>query len=192
MPASPDPGQFQITRIPAGERPSPDALAHGSIGPIVDHINGNAHVAAAVAKADAAVARAETIIRNHNAAIADALGRVSDRIDEFEARIAGLRQSEAERRDLDVETAALQAYALPPEDAPAVAADDPQSAFPHGELTIHPPTHPQHKAELHAGDDQGSLPRSLEKGAPPELGTEPELSGLRPQTYRTPAAISLA
>jgi hypothetical protein len=141
------------------------------------------------------VVRAEAIIANHNKAFADALAKVSGRIDEFEARIAGLRQSEAERCDLDAETAGLQAYALPPE--PVAAPDHDQ---PHGELTVHPPSaEERYDPEGRAGDTAtGATPRELERNAPPAggSGTEPELDPAElayPSTpkYRDPAAVNL-
>jgi hypothetical protein len=195
MPANADPGLFQITRIPAGEKPAPGALAHGSIGPIIEHLNHNTRAIDAIAKAEAAVVRAEAIIRNHNEAFADALAKVSGRIDGLDARITALKQSEAERRDLDAETAGLKRYALPPE--PVAAPDDEQ---PHGELTVHPPSaEERYDPEGRAGDTAtGATPRELERNVPPAggSGTEPELDPAElahPSVpkYRDPAAVSL-
>jgi hypothetical protein len=193
MTASTDPGLFQITRIPAGEKPAPGALAHGSIGPILEHLNGNRRAVDAIAKAEAAVVRAEAIIRNHNEALADALAKVSGRIDEFEARIAGLRKSEAERRNFDAETAGLQRYALPPE----ASADDKQ---PGSVETVHPPSaEERYDPEGRAGDTAtGATPRELGRNVPAAggSGTEPELDPAElayPSVpkYRDPAAVSL-
>jgi hypothetical protein len=195
MPASPDPGLFQITRIAAGEKPSPGALAHGNLKPILEHLNGNEHVAAAVAKAEAAEARAEAAIRDHNEALAAIIDEVSNRLGDFEARIGAFKKSEAECRDLDAETAGLQRYALPPEESPVVAADTP-AAETHGELTVHPPSHPHDKEQLQPDTATGATPRELQRNVPPigGSGTEPELDPGHPRVpkYRAPAAVSLA
>jgi hypothetical protein len=196
---TPDLRLFQIVPLAAGERPSPNAIAHGGgLDLILAHLNGRVDLDDAIVKATAAEARAEAAIREHNEALAAILDEVASRLGDFEARIAGLRKSETKRRDLDVETASLQRYALPPEDLPPVAADAPAEET-HGELTTHPPSHPRDKEQLASDVATGVMPRELERNVPPAggSGTEPELDPAElahPATpkIRTPGALSLA
>jgi hypothetical protein len=190
-------------RIPTGEKPASDAIAHGGgLDLILAHLNGRADLDTAIAKAEAAEARAEAAIRDHNEALAAIIDEVGSRLGAFEARIAGLRKSGAERRDLDAETTALQRYALPPEDSPAAAADAPAPSMAeetHGELTTHPPSHPHDKEQLQLDTATGITPRELQRNVPPigGSGTEPtldpaELAHPATPKYRAPAAVSLS
>jgi hypothetical protein len=198
MPAS-DLRLFQIVPLAAGERPSPNAIAHGGgLDLILAHLNGRADLDVAIARAAAAEARAEAAIRDHNEAVAAIIDEVSKRLGDFEAGMVGLRKSAAERRDLDAETAGLQRYALPPEESPAVAADTPDPSVAeetHGELTTHPPSHPHDKEQLQLDTATGVTPRELQRNVPPigGSGTEPELDPGHPRVpkYRAPAALSL-
>jgi hypothetical protein len=192
-----DPRMFQIVPLAPGEKPAPGAIAHGGgLDLILAHLSGRSELDTAIAKATAAEARAEAAIRDHNKALSAIVDEMSGRVGDFEGRILGLRKSAAECRDLDAETSNLQRYAIPP-DEPAVAADDPVEET-HGELTIHPPSHPRDKAMLHPDTVTGATPGELERNAPTLGGpaTEPVLDPAelgRPTTpkYRVPAAASL-
>jgi hypothetical protein len=196
--STPDPPRFQIVPLAPGERPASNAIASGAgLGPILAHLNGRADLDAAIGRAAAAETRTEAAIRDHNKALGAVLDTMSSHITDFETRLTGLRKSESKRRDLDDETRALRRFALPPEDSPLVAADDPAEET-HGELTTHPPSHPHDKEQLQLDTATGATPRELERNVPPigGSGTEPELDPAelahpRVPKYRAPAALGL-
>jgi hypothetical protein len=94
-----------------------------------------------------------------------------DRVRQDLAEREQAEQAEQARLAEEAEQQQIQAMldALPHPGSPA----HPGPFTPSGELHELPPSHPGHKEQLAALSDQGNLPRRLEKGGPPTLGTLP-------------------
>jgi hypothetical protein len=141
-----------------------------------------------VARLDAAqIAKVQDVTRALQvAAFCDAVAHVSKRLDHLEARRDARIRAEEEAQEAEEQQRKA--------DRIKQALDALEETS--GELTAHPPTEPQHEEELAATehppteDDQGNLPRELEVGAPPDPGTEPELSGSREPEAKNPVGIS--
>jgi hypothetical protein len=134
-----------------------------------------------------------SIMQNANRAIqvsafCDSVQHITKRLDQFEVRRterarkdAELEEAREQRRKADRIKQALDA--LDENEAPL------ETHHPAGDLHTVEPSEPQHE-EQREQSDQGSLPRELEEGAPPDPGTDPDLSGSREPTARNPVGIS--
>jgi hypothetical protein len=117
-------------------------------------------------------------------AFCDGVARLARRLDILEAQ-----REEQMRADEEAEERRIEQFLdeLPDPDSP-----DPFA--PSGDLHVIAASGPEDREQLQS--DQGTLPPELKKGAPPDLGTEPELDPSKlayPETpaQRAPVAVSM-
>jgi hypothetical protein len=112
----------------------------------------------------AALQRDTDTLREVHSGLTETIDRVRE---DFAARAQAEQQEQQRLADL-ADKKRIQDYV---DSFPDPEAPDP--FVPSGELHDLPPSHPRHEEELAALSDQGNLPRRLEKGGPPTLGTLP-------------------
>jgi hypothetical protein len=184
-----DPSTFAIIPVPYGKPPA-DAIAHGPMSAVMQHVlssRARAEALALVKRADAAAEeerrraqREQQIFSEGIRAIADGIGQLSRRLDEIE-------RSRDARRRLDAASEATKQMLELPKDAADLDLSADDTPAPSGELRpLEAPT--AHQPET---DDQGALPRQLERGAPPQTGNYPTLEDLPRKQVPQPVAISL-
>jgi hypothetical protein len=123
-------------------------------------------------------------------AFCDGITRLTRRLDELEEQ-----RAEQTRQDEEEEQRRIQNYldSLPnPDDEPQPHV--PGTHYNTGDLHSIPASSPEDRGQLEA--DQGALPASLRKGAPPESGNYPEVDPSKlayPEspTQRAPIAVSM-
>jgi hypothetical protein len=144
-------------------------------------------------RADAAEAKALQARAHASAvrALRDSVIQLQHRLDAYERKLDARKRKEARER----ETCEQQAIADRPAALPD--ADDPAS---YGELTIHPPSHPEDKEQLRAinmgtgkddADNEGDLPEDLLKDVPASPGNYPTLEDKPRRQVNQPIAVSL-
>jgi hypothetical protein len=182
---------FAIIPVPYGT-PSPNsAIAHGPLSQIMEHVLGSrarADAEALVKRAADAAEQEHEREQQEQQAISEGVRALRDGILKISHRVDVLVQSRDARRKLDaVSEATKEMLELPKEKPPEILSD--YEAEPGGELHVHPAKDPaQHNPEA---DDQGDLPRELERGAPSQTGNYPTLEDPPPPQTAQPVAISL-
>jgi hypothetical protein len=186
------PERFAIVEIPEGKPPA-NAILIGPMDMLMEQLPDTRARSDAMRRLDEAQLNAEEIAKVQDvtralqvAAFCDSIQHISRRLDAYTTRRDARIRAEEEAREVEEQQRKA--------DRIKQALDALEETS--GELTTHPPTEPQHEEELSATehppteDDQGDLPRELEVGAPPDPGTEPELSGSREPEAKNPVGIS--
>jgi hypothetical protein len=175
---------FAIIPVRYGKPPA-EAIMHGPLSAVMEHVLGSkarADALALVARADEAAAEEREREQREQEILSDGIRAVADGIQQLSRRLDALVRSRDARRRLDFASEATREMLELPKDAPADFASEPG-----GELHSVGPEDPEkHQPEA---DDQGDLPRELERGAPPMLGTEPTIEDPPHRQVAQPIAL---
>jgi hypothetical protein len=183
-----DPGHFALIRVPDNSKPPADAIAHGTLSAVTERVlssRARSDALDLLARADEAAEHEREREQREQQLITDGLRALHYRLDDFGRRLDAIEQSRDARHKLDAASEATAQMLALPKDAPEAPADF--AMGPGGELHDLPPKDPaQHQPEA---DDQGDLPRELERGAPPGLGTEPTIEDPPRKQVAQPIAL---
>jgi hypothetical protein len=165
---------FAIIPVPYGKPPA-DCIMHGPMQAVMQHVLGSkarVEAEALIARADAAAEQEREREQREQHIVSEGIRAFADGIADLSRRLDVLVRSRDARRRLDAASEATRHMLQLPKDAPEFDLSD-DTPSPSGELR---PLQAKDPAEHDpTADDQGDLPRELEKGAPPMLGTEPTI-----------------
>ena len=186
--------RFAIVPLPPGTSPA-DALMIGPLDVIMQNLPDTHARADALndlelhrIKADQ-IATMQQVSRGMQvASFCDSLNHLSARVDAEVIRRAERRRRDAEEaKALEEKQIADALSKLPDPDMPSSWSDD-------GELTTREPSQPEDEEQLAATetDNEGDLPDKLLEEVPPPLGIDPDVSGTRQPTARSPVAVTMS
>jgi hypothetical protein len=155
--------------------PDGQIIACGSLNAVTQPILGSKSRADAldlIKRADAAAEQEREREQQERVVVAEGARALADGIAQLSRRLDALVQSRDARRRLDAVSEATRHMLELPKDPPELDLSD-NTPAPSGELRpLQAKDPPEHDP---TADDQGDLPRELERGAPPMLGTEPTI-----------------
>jgi hypothetical protein len=167
------------------------AIMHGPMDVVAESILGSrarAEAEALVKRADAAAEQEREREQQEQQAIGEGVRALRDGILKLSHRLDALVQSRDARHKPDYASEATNQMLELPKDAPELDLTD-DTPQPGGELHAIDPRDPkEHQPEA---DDQGDLPRELERGAPPQTGNYPTLEDPQSSQVAPPVSISL-
>ena len=172
-------------KVPAG------AIAHGPLNVITERVlssKARTEALALVARADEAAEQEREREQREQEILSDGIRAFTDGIADLSRRLDALVQSRDARRKLDAASEATKEMLELPKDPPELDLSPADTVpAPSGELRPQQAKDPkEHQPEA---DDQGALPRELERGAPPETGNYPTLEDPQPPQVPQPIAL---
>jgi hypothetical protein len=186
---------FAIIPVPDG-KPPVNAIAHGSMFAVMERLLDSKSRTAAldlVARAEQAVEQEREREQRDQAIVTNGIGALADAITRLSRRLDGIERSQVARHQLDAASEATARMLALPKDAPDPDAPADYVPSPSGELHGVEPKDPAEHQRAEFDDmggvplsyravpssyvrsgDQGELPAELERRTPPS-GTEPIL-----------------
>ena len=181
---------FAIVPVHDNKVPA-SAIMHDPMDVVAESIlssRARAEAEALVKCADAAAEQEREREQQEQQAIGEGIRALRDGILKLSHRLDALVQSRDARHKLDYASEATKQMLELPKDAPELDLTD-DTPQPGGELRPLEAKDPkEHQPEA---DDQGDLPRELERGAPPQTGNYPTLEDPPRKQAAQPVAISL-